>query len=170
MSENIIQKGKKDKRFFLFVFGAAIGVCLLIFGSMQAKKEKNADAETADPASLDPAAYAEAVEEEVTAICSQVKGAGTVRTAVTLKGGYRSVYASDSKTTGTGYQNSMVLVGSGSSEQAVLICYENPEIAGIGIVCTGGDDPAVRQTIISLVSAAFDIGSHKIYVATGRQS
>jgi len=161
---------KRDKRLLLLLGGAILGAALLIFGSMGAADKETAAAEAQAPPELDPEKYAEEVEERVGALCAQVKGAGTVRAVVTLKGGYRAVYATDSQSTGNGYKNSTVLIGSGSSEGAVLICYENPEIAGIGIVCTGGDDPAVRDRIVALVAAAFDVGTNKIFVAAAKQS
>ncbi len=168
MSENNIKSPKKDRRLWFLLFLAAIGVLLLIFGSMGGQREKKeTDSARALP---DPAEYARSVEEQVAELCSGVKGAGKVSVAVTLKGGYRSVYATDSQSTSSGYKNSTVLTGSGSSEEAILICYENPEITGIGIVCAGGADPAVRETIISLVAATYNLGTNKICVAPARLS
>ncbi len=161
---------KRDKKLLLLIGGAILGVALLLFGGLGSADRKESKAEEQAAGELDPEEYADKVEERVRVLCSQVKGAGTVRAVVTLKGGYRAVYATDSQSTGTGFKNSTVLIGSGSSEGAVLICYENPEIAGIGIVCTGGDDPAVRDRITSLVAAAFDVGTNKIFVAAASKS
>ncbi len=158
----------KKKMLWLPLIGAAAGILLLLFGSMGGKN----DSEKTDPKTdveemvlRSTEDYAEEVETRVAAICGQVKGAGKVRAVVTLSGGYRAVYASDSQSTNGGYKNNTVLIGSGSSEEGIPICYENPKIAGIGIVCDGGGDPAVRANIVSLVSAAFDVASNKIYVA-----
>lgn len=161
---------KRDKKLLLLIGGAILGVALLLFGGLGSAEKKEAIDEEQVAGKLDPEEYAEQVEDRVRVLCSQVKGAGTVRAVVTLKGGYRAVYATDSQSTGSGFKNSTVLIGSGSSEGAVLICYENPEIAGIGIVCTGGDDPAVRDRITALVAAAFDVGTNKIFVAAASKS
>ena len=170
MSESITAKSKKDPKLWLLLIGAALGVLLLLFGSIRSEKQENEGEETPSlsASALDPDAYAEQVERQVEELCGRVRGAGSVEAVVTLKGGYRAVYATDSQSSTSGYKNNMVLVGSGSSEGAVLICYENPELSGIGIVCAGGDDPTVRQSIISLVSATFNIGSNKVYVAAAR--
>lgn len=168
MSENTIKSPKKDRRLWILLPLAALGILLLILGSLGGDEEKK-EAESVQ-ALPDPEVYARSVEEQVAKLCSGVKGAGSVSVAVTLKGGYRSVYATDSQSTSSGYKNSTVLTGSGSSEEAILICYENPEIAGIGIVCTGGGDPDVKQTIVSLVAATYNLGANKIYVAPARQS
>ena len=163
-----LKKGIGEKRMWIWLIGG-VGILLLILGSMGfGGGEGNGESE--EPLAPDASAYARQVEEEIVRICSCVRGAGTVRVAVTLKGGYRAVYATDSQNSGGGYKNSTVLVGSGSSEGAVLICYENPEIGGIGIVCRGASDPSVRDAIISLVSAAFDVKSNKIFVAVGGES
>lgn len=163
MSENP-KINKKDPKIILPVIGAILGVFLLLFGSViSQKKEKE---ESTMPQSLmDPAAYATELEARIEELCANVRGAGEVHATVTLKGGYQAVYATDAKTSSTGKQSSTVLVGSGSSEEAILVCYENPEIAGVGIVCEGGEDAEVRARIISLISATFSIGMNKIFVA-----
>ena len=44
-----------------------------------------------------------------------------------------------------------------------------PEIKGVLVVCEGGENENVRETIINAVSAALDITNSHIYV-TGLQS
>jgi stage III sporulation protein AG len=83
---------------------------------------------------------------------------------VTLAGGFEYVYATDRKTAAGGESISYVTVGSGSGESLVYITEKPPAIVGVGVVCTGGTDPTVRQEITALLSAALGIGSNKIYV------
>ena len=170
MTEHSDEKKGLGKRKTMILLAGLAGAVLLIFGSLGWKDGKNSTSAVGEEISPDASAYAASVEEEIRAICARVKGAGSVSVAVTLKGGYRAVYATDSQSGSGGYKNHTVLIGSGSSEGAVLICYENPEISGVGIVCRGATDPTVRDTIISLVSAAFDVKSNKIYVAVGGES
>ncbi len=165
MSENGIKNTNKKKT-VLIILCAVVGVFLLLFGSFGKSSDPSGEEENRIPSDLDPSAYADRIEEQVVELCSRVKGVGTVSAVVTLEGGYRAVYATDSQSNASGYKNSMVLVGSGSSEEAVLICYENPEIAGIGIVCSGSISDEVKSQIISLVAATFRIGSNRIYVVT----
>ena len=167
MSENRTKEGKLSRKLWLPLIGAAVGCFLLIMGSVGGsgsdRKEEKEDAEAY--AMPSPERYAAEVEARVIELCSRVEGAGTVHATVSLKGTYRALYATDWQSSSTGSQSTMVLVGSGSSEGAVLIGYENPEIAGIGIVCTGGDRIEVQKRILSLVSAAFGISTNKIYIA-----
>ncbi len=166
MSENT-NIGKKDKKMIFLAAGAILGILLLVFGGAATHREESTE-QSSVSFSMDPDAYASELEARIEELCGGVKGAGEVHATVTLKGGYRAVYATDAKNSSTGNQSSTVLVGSGSSEEAILICYENPEIAGIGIVCEGGDSAEVRAAMISLVSATFSIGTNKIFVAAGR--
>ncbi len=59
----------------------------------------------------------------------------------------------------------------GVSEVTVAVSLTDPSaeagagnIAGIGIVCRGGDDPTVREKLISLIGAACGVRSNRIYV------
>ena len=40
-----------------------------------------------------------------------------------------------------------------------------PEVLGVAVVCTGGDDPTVQADITALVQALTDVGTHHITVA-----
>jgi hypothetical protein len=98
-------------------------------------------------------------------LCNKIDGVSSTHAVVTLRGGYRAIYAANSQSGNSNSKNQIVVLGSGSNEKPLLIGYENPEIAGIGIVCSGGDDARKREAIISVVSSAFDIGTNKIFVA-----
>jgi stage III sporulation protein AG len=77
-----------------------------------------------------------------------------------LEGGFQSVYATE-------YQNgneSYVIVGSGSSAKPLFLSREAPQIAGVGIVCRGGNSASVRHELTILISAAFPVPSNRIYV------
>lgn len=165
MSEN----GKKREgrwRAWLLLAGGALGLLLLLLGGM-GEKERTETVSAFRYENLDPSDYAKEVEERVATLCSQVSGAGKSFAVVTLGGGYRAVFATDSQSGSSGQKDQVVLIGSGSAETAVLLGYENPVIEGIGIVCEGGDDPRVQREIISLVSAAYHIGASRIYVVRG---
>ena len=169
MSENAKKEVKGVRRFLLPIAVAILGVLLLIFGSRseQAQNEEESTVHLWEDGEMSAAAFAAETEEKIVSICSGVDGVGEVRAVVTLSGGYRAVYAADAQGSESSYRNETVLTGSGNSEKAILVGYEVPRIVGIGIVCTGGDDPAIRQSLTMLVSAAFDVSSNKIYVAGG---
>ncbi len=156
-----IKPKSKNKLVFFFALLALAGVLLMIISKSNGKEQEK----EVNFQSLDPAEYARNVEKQVEALCNKIDGASGAYAVVTLKGGYRAIYATDSQSGNTTFKNETVIIGSGSGAQGLLIGYENPEIAGIGIVCSGGDKVAVRKNIVAVVSSAFDIGSNKIFVS-----
>ena len=167
MSENVIISKKTDKKLMLPILAAIVGVSLLLVGNIMSKNDKDEETGnyTCDISSLDANAFAENAERRVEQICSEVDGVGNVSAVVSRGGGYRAIYATDSQSSSSSHKNQTVLTGNGSSEKALVIGYQNPEIVGIGIVCSGGGDAQKRADIIALVSAAFNISTNKIYVA-----
>lgn len=144
----------------LMVALAVLGLMLALFSGGDGKSGGKDELEA-----LDPAEYARTVEERVEELCNRIDGVRSSYAVVTLKGGYKAIYASDLQSGSSNSKNQTVIIGSGSAEKGLLIGYENPEISGIGIVCSGGDDYNIRKSIISVVSSAFDVPSNKIFVA-----
>ena len=159
---------KKNSGLILAVIGIAVGIILLLVGSFGGE---NTDSSKADgevrSVELDAKAYEQELEERIKELCYGVKGVGRVTVMVSLRGGYKTVYAMDAQASSSGYRSEIVKVGSGSNQEGIVTGYENPEIIGVGIVCEGGDDARVKSEIVSLVSAALDISTNKIFVAAG---
>ena len=156
-----------NKKLWILIAAGVLGILLLVYGGIEKKEPSEAATQVFRYENLNPADYAREVEERVATLCSRVKGAGRTYAVVTLGGGYRAVFATDSQSGSSGQKDEIVLIGNGSAETAVLLGYENPVIEGIGIVCEGGDNPNVQKEIISLVSAAYHISSARIYVVRG---
>lgn len=160
MTKNTINQLFSKKMLLVALICGAIGVFLIFTGGSDGKESDGGVGIEA----LDPAEYAREVEERVEALCNKVDGVSSSFAVVTLEGGYRAIYATDTQSGASSAKRQTVTVGSGSGERALLLGYENPRIAGIGIVCSGGDDPLRRQEIISVVSSAFDLPTNKIFV------
>lgn len=147
--------------------GMLAGILLLLFGGNSTSKGTN-DAGMAPKIDDDEIlSYQTMLEEKIELLVSQVKGAGTVNCAVTLSGGFEYVYAQDITDKSGQISSTYILVGSGSSESAVYLRVKTPDIAGIGVVCDGGSNASIQREIVELLSAAFGIGSNRIYV-TGK--
>ena len=164
--KNENKSSKKNVKIILLILSAVVGVILLVIGSVgefsvDADKEKE---QRTEEISLNADEYAKQTEERISAICESVRGVSGVRVVVTLSGGYNSVYAQNSQSSTSGYRNEFVLTGNGSAEKPLLIGYSVPQISGVGIVCVGGGNSDIRQEIISLVGAAFNVSANKIYV------
>lgn len=150
------------KRVTVIAFICALAGVLLVFMSNCSAKDE--DGRENGIETLDPEAYAREVEERVEELCNKIDGVSSTYAVVTLEGGYKAIYATDTQAGGSSAKKQTVTLGSGSGERALLLGYENPKIAGIGIVCSGGDDPICRQNIISVVGSAFDVSTNKIFV------
>ena len=145
----------KKGKLAVIMICAMLGAALLIFGG----GDEGRAAEVTSDASASLEQYSEGVEKKIRELCSRVEGVSGVSVAVSFECGFEYVYAKES---GDG---KYLVVGSGSAESAVRVTEIPPKISGIGIVCKGGGDPRVQSKLISLVSAAFGVGSNKIYVA-----
>lgn len=161
MSKNTILSFLKAKKIYFLAGLALLGILLLVIGSNSDKKEENVRESIEE---LDPSAYAEMLEERVEELCNRVDGVSGAYAVVTLKGGYQAIYATDSQAGSSSSKNQTVVIGNGANEQAILQGYCYPEIAGIGIVCRGGDSYEVKNKIVSLISSTFDISANKIFV------
>ena len=168
--ERCVKAMKKSGKLAVALIGIALGVLLLVFGNRAGNTS-----ESPDPSALPEGAVSRSVEEyradleaRMEGICGQVAGVGTVDVIVTLEGGFEYVYACDVKSTSGGQSTSYVTVGSGDDESLVYVTERAPAITGIGVVCSGGMDATVKREVTALLSAAFGVGSNKIYV-TGRK-
>ena len=166
MNENV-KNNKKNSGIVLAVIGVAIGIVMLLVGSFGTSKRATETDGEEKGVELDAKAYEQELEDRIKELCYGVKGVDSVTVMVSLKGGYKTVYAMDAQASSGGYRSEIVKIGSGSNQEGIVTGYENPEIIGVGIVCEGGDDARIRSEIVSLVSAALDISTNKIFVAAG---
>ena len=165
---NIVKNTKSKLRikgiYAVLIVCAFLGSMLIMLG---ADNKDQTEHNGGGLQSLDPDEYAKRVEEQVEELCNRIDGVSGTYAVVALKGGYRALYASDEQMNSGNRKNQVVLIGSGGDENGLLVGYENPEISGIGIVCSGGEDYNIKKDIISVVSAAFGLPSNKIFVTGG---
>ena len=165
---------KKSGKLWIVILGAVIGLGLLVIGSFDLpifqKKQSEQSESVSEQEELQ--AYREGLSREIAQLCAGVRGVGKVQVMVTLSGGYEYVYARDVQSKNgsdsASSQESYVIVGSGSSQAPVLLMRRQPSVAGVGIVCEGGADPAVQNELVALVSATFGIGANKIHVSASQ--
>ena len=168
--ERCVKVMKKSGKLAIAVMGIALGVILLIFGSRVGEGEEKPSPNMSPSGTVTRTTdeYRADLEARMEDICAQVAGVGAVEVLVTLEGGFEYVYAYDIKSTVGGESTSYITIGSGDNESLVYITERAPAIMGIGVVCSGGMEAAVRREVTALLSAAFGVGSNKIYV-TGRK-
>lgn len=167
------KKGGRYKRHILLIALAAVGVMLILIGnntSLIARISATDGEEREQERQDDLLCYADAMEQKIVSLCERIDGAGKARAIVSFEGDFTYTYATDRDTSekeGAQTERSeYVTIGSGASESALLLTRTPPAISGIGVVLSDGRDAAVRREIIALLSAAFGVGTNKIYVVT----
>lgn len=128
-----------QRRLWLIAACALLGLLLMLFVPADGGEEE------ASP-TQDWQSYTAALEEKAAVLCTRVAGVRDVTVAVSLAQGVEYVYTDE------------------GARETLLLTERPPQISGIGVVCTGGDDPVTVQTLVSLLSAAFGVGANRIYV------
>ena len=163
-SERCVRSMKKSGKLAVALLCVAAGAILLLFGNRVGKDTASMPEAPAESSARTVEEYRAELEALMEGICSRVSGVGEVEVVVTLEGGFSYVYATDKKTTSGGETLTYVTIGSGDRESLVYLSEKAPAIVGIGVVCSGGMDATVRREVTALLSAAFGVGSNKIYV------
>lgn len=155
---NALQNGRL--RLYLLLGCGVLGILLILFGSSGKKAEKTAEETPYSTSTDELVIYQDYLESRIKKLCESVSGVRNVTVVVTLSGSFESVYATEWPDGNEEY----VILGSGSSASPIYLSRSAPEIAGIGIVCSGGANDNVRRELISLLSATFHISSNRIYI------
>lgn len=156
----------KNKNKIIIAVGV-VGVLLILlselnFGTASGENKKNADKDT------DYASYVNSLNAELTELLSSIDGVGECRVMITLRNTSESVYAKNSDSSSSDNSNSSsdeyVIYDSENGDSPILLKENFPDIEGVAIVCSGGDNIAVKEKVIKCVSALFNISSNRISV------
>lgn len=156
--ENGTQNGRA--KLWLLLICGAVGVLLLLFGSGGKQQATTESTPPYSTATDELVIYQDYLETRIKKLCESVSGVRNVTVVVTLSGSFESVYATEWPDGNEEY----VILGSGSSASPIYLSRSAPEIAGIGIVCSGGANDHIRCELIALLSATFHISSNRIYI------
>lgn len=147
-----------------------VGVLLLILPLQKTEKRSSEQQPTVgDSGGFD----LEGIERKLSAALSQVEGAGEVTVVLTVQNSSRQVLAQDGKTTqkeGASERTAETVVvskGAGTQEP-VLVEQIYPDFQGALVVCTGGEEAAVRLKLVEAISALTGLGADKISICKGK--
>ncbi len=109
------------------------------------------------------------MEEKLEKILSQIEGAGEVRVLLSQASGEEYVYQNntDSQVNSSGdttQSDTVIISDSGRNEQGLIKQINPPKYRGAIIICTGGNDPVVRLSVVEAVSNVTGLGVDKITV------
>ncbi len=161
-TEKIINLLKQDKKMLLTVMLGVLGV-ILIFSSGSDEK-KNIKTETADSAFNEVKTLSELED-----FLGSIYGAGKVKVMITYESSGEEVFAKDYETKENEKESDKkeeyIIIDSGSDENGLKLKSIYPKVKGVAVACQGAENPVIREQIISVVSALFDISSNSISVA-----
>ena len=150
MDKKVFEKLKKSLPAILF---AAAGIALILIGGSIGKAKKKADGTYTDVGY-----YTAYLEKRIADLCGSVGGISDARVLLTLDSSTEYVYGTDAGA-------DFIIVSDSDGEHAVKLCEIYPKIRGVAVVCTNGDLPQVKETVVKLLSASLGIPSSRIEVA-----
>ncbi len=181
-----LKKPKKEQLVVLLLFGVLLVVIALptTTGTMGADKKDADISGTQGAAGTDTATltYEEQLEKRLSAILSQVAGAGRVEVMVTLESrgerivekdtpeSRKSVEETDSSggsrtTDEQDWGEETVYYEDGSGGKSPYVVKElEPNIEGVLVLAEGGDSAVVKQELLEAVQALFPIEAHKVKI------
>ena len=181
-----LKKPKKEQLVVLLLFG----VLLVVIALPTTTETMGADKKDADISGTQGAAgtdtatltYEEQLEKRLSAILSQVAGAGRVEVMVTLESrgerivekdtpeSRKSVEETDSSggsrtTDEQDWGEETVYYEDGSGGKSPYVVKElEPNIEGVLVLAEGGDSAVVKQELLEAVQALFPIEAHKVKI------
>lgn len=115
----------------------------------------------------------EELEGRLEEALARMEGVGTAEVVLTLRSGPEQVLARDAQCSAreeeseSSYTTVVLSKGSGY-EEPVVLQQLSPQYQGALVVCSGGEDPAVRLKVVEAVSALTGLGADKISVSKGK--
>ena len=144
----------------VFILLAVLGIALVLLSG----KSKS---ETTTARDYD--AYVADLEGRLQKTVASMDGVGTCKVMITLEKSDENVYATNSESKRDADSGSSkedyVLYDQDSGESPLLLSAYLPNVQGVAVVCTGGDDPAVREKITTTVASLFGIPTNRISVS-----
>lgn len=156
-----LRQSGSDRTGKWLVWVGIIGLVLIGLTEILPERE---DADTA-LSTITETQVEEALERRITALLTQVEGVGQCRVMVTLESGSRSVYATDSAVTASGTSEQVLTVDTDTGPVGLLLTRIQPTVKGVAVVCQGGGDPAVCQSITDLIATTFHISERRVCIA-----
>ncbi len=171
IKEKISEILKKDKKLCIVVTVGIIGVLLIALSELPAlNNQSEAQAESAE--NRQNTSYEKDLETRLTQILSEVDGAGKVSVMVTVYSQGVSEFATNStadvKTQQDSSQekteNEYVVIDGVNGDECVALRSTAPEVQGVLVVCSGGDNGTVKNNITNAVSDLLGISTNSVTV------
>lgn len=162
LTKSFSSKGMKTK---LIIIIGIVGILLILLSEISF----SFNSETNEKSNENYNTYVSETEKELTNIISSIEGVGKCKVMITLKDSSENIYAKNSenqKGNSSYSENDEYVIYDGENgDSPILIKKKLPNIEGVVVVCSGGDNIAVKEQIIKCVSVLFNISSNRISVS-----
>ncbi len=116
--------------------------------------------------------YSSYTERQIEMMLSKIDGVGKVNVTLMVSGTEEYIYAQQNKSNisqngesnSSQNENSYIFVQKNGDKEALVQKVINPAISGVVVVCEGGGNSVVRESVYKAVSVSLNIASNKIYV------
>ena len=157
---------KDQKVKIVFAIGL-IGVVLIFFSEVS--NDERDKQEIISNAECNYTLYCEELEKNLTEVISSIEGVGNCKVMITLDHLEESIYATNYESKkdedSENYKDEYVIYDSNNGEEPVLITKYLPQVQGVTVVCSGGDDVLIKEKIVDAVTALFNISSNRVSVS-----
>lgn len=155
-----------SKHIKIIVAIGLVGIILIfasnLFDADEKKKEIN-------DTSISYEEYTTQLEKRLKDLISSIDGVGECQVMITLENTTESVYATDVEIKNDdetiNQKDEYVIYDSEKGETPMLIKEYLPKVQGVTIVCSGGENKAVREKIIQSVTSLFNISTNRVSVS-----
>ncbi|MGN1202650.1 MAG: hypothetical protein ACI4RF_05090, partial [Eubacterium sp.] len=155
-----------SKKIKIIVAIGLIGIVLIFASNLIESEDKN---KNTDNESISYEEYTEQLESKLKNLISSIEGVGECQVMITLENTTESVYATDveikNDDSSVNQKDEYVIYDSENGEAPVLIKEYLPKVQGVTVVCTGGDNTAVKEKIIQSVTSLFNIPTNRVSVS-----
>jgi stage III sporulation protein AG len=164
MIKNVLPTDSKKVKIIVAI--GLIGIVLVLASEMF---ENDSSKQEVESDSISYEEYTAQLENRLTELISSIDGVGQCQVMITLENTTESVYATDieikNDDSSLNEKNEYVIYDSDDGETPVLIKEYLPKVQGVTVVCSGGDNTAVREKIIESVTSLFNISTNRISVS-----
>lgn len=149
----------KRHRYALII--VIVGIVLMLIPSGSETQTQTQTVQEQSPTYTD-------LTQQLSAILSQVEGAGRVEVMLTVATGETTVYQYDidvtNGETGSTRQETVIITDSARGQSGLTQRIDPPRYQGAVIVCEGADSASVRLSIVEAVSKLTGLGTDRISV------
>lgn len=159
----LTEKLKKDKKSLMIILIGIAGMLLIVLS------EFTGEVPTDDNTEKNPFIYNSIGDRsELETLISKIDGAGKASVIITYECSKENIYArnlsENKEEKGDKKTEEYIIVDEGDDETGLIVKEIYPKVAGVAIVCQGGDSPTVKNEITMLIKALYNISSNNISI------